>query len=87
MGNTENCRSMVFCIEEGCVMQLTRLPGTSGCECSIDITSAVAGLKGLSLLTVKLAECIRLSPEEVVCRLATALFAPDDPQRITAENT
>lgn len=86
MENTENGRTMEFGFEEGCVMLLSRVPGTNGCDCSIEITSAVAGVKGLSLLTVKLAEVLQMSPEEVVCRLTVELFAPEDPQRFATEN-
>ena len=71
-------RELAFDFEEGCKMVVDRVPGTKGYDCNIMATTAVAALKGLSLLTVKLAEIVGCSVEEVLCKLAVVLLAPDE---------
>lgn len=80
-------KERVFSFEaaEGCVMLVHKTPGVTNCTCDCEMTSAEAGIKGLSLMTVNLAKALRMSTEEVVCRLTVTLFAPDDPQQFTEE--
>lgn len=71
-------RELAFDFEEGCKMLVDRVPGTNGYDCIVEGTSNEAKLKGLSLLTVKLAESAGCSVDEVFCKLAVVLFAPDE---------
>lgn len=78
MENTqENGREMAFGFEEGVKLLVDRVPGTKGYDVSVKATTAVAALKGISLLVCKLAELVGCSEEEVLCKLATVMLAPD----------
>ena len=71
-------RTIAFEFEEGCKLAVDRVPGTNGCEVTLQATTAVAVLKGISLLVVKLAETVGCSVDEVLCKLAVVLLAPDE---------
>ena len=70
-------RTIAFEFEEGCRLSVDRTPGTNGCSVTFQATTATAALKGISLLTVKLAELTSRSVDEVLCRLAVVLLAQE----------
>ena len=74
----ETGRTIAFEFEEGCKLSVERTPGTNGCSVTLQATTAVAVLKGISLLIVKLAEVAGCGVDEVLCKLAVALLAPDE---------
>lgn len=71
-------RTIAFEFEEGCKLSVDRVPGTNGCDIVLQATTATAALKGVSLLVVKLAEETGRSVDEILCRLAVVLLAPDE---------
>lgn len=74
----EGGRAIAFSLEEGCVLSVERAPGADGCSVTLQATTAVAVLKGISLLIVKLAEVVGCGVDEVLCKLAVVLLAPED---------
>lgn len=70
-------RTIAFEFEEGCKLSVDRVPGTNGCSVTMQATTAVAVLKGISLLIVKIAEVVGCGVDEVLCKLAVVLLAPD----------
>ena len=76
--NIQQGRAIAFEFEEGCKLSVDRVPATNGCDITLQATTAVAALKGISLLTVKLAEVVGCSVDEVLCKLAVVLLAPDE---------
>lgn len=70
-------REMAFEFEEGVKLLVDRVPGTKGCDVQLQATTAVAALKGICLLICKLAELTGCSEEEVLCKLATVMLAPE----------
>lgn len=71
-------RSMEFGFDEGCKLIVDRTPGANGCDCILQATTATAALKGMALLIVKTAEATGRSVDEILCRLAVVLLAPEN---------
>lgn len=70
-------RELCFAMEEGCLLTVDRTPGAKGCNVTLQATTAVAALKGISLLVNELAELVGCSVDEVLCKLAVIMLAPE----------
>jgi len=67
----------MFEFEEGVKLVVDRVPGTKNDTCRVSATSSTAAIKGLCWLTEEVAKELGMSKEEVLCRLAVILMAPE----------
>ena len=68
---------MKFELGEGVKLMVERVPGSEIDRCAIYATSSTAAIKGLCRLTEVVAKKLGMSKEEVLCRLAVILTAPE----------
>lgn len=66
-----------FEFDEGVQLMVDRVPGSEIDRCAIHATSSTAAIKGLCRLTEAVAKELGMSKEEVLCRLAVILTAPE----------
>ena len=60
----------MFEFEETVKLTLDRVAGTNNDTCTVFASSSTAAIKGLCLLTEKVADYLGMSKDEVICRLA-----------------
>ena len=66
-----------FEFDEGVQLMVDRVPGTKNDRCIVYATTSTAAIKGLCWLTEEVAKELGMSKEEVLCRLAVILTAPE----------
>ena len=67
----------MFEFEDGVKLIVDRVPGTNNDTCEVYATTSTAAIKGLCWLTEEVAKELGMSKEEVLCRLAVILTAPE----------
>ena len=67
-----------FEFEEGMVVHFSRVPGTRGCDSTIDFTDSTAAVRGLAIITEDIAKRLGVPVEKVLCKLATVLIRPEE---------
>lgn len=66
-----------FEFEETVKLTVDRVAGTNNDTCTVFASSNTAAIKGLCWLTEEVAKELGMSKEEVLCRLAVILTAPE----------
>lgn len=68
---------LLFEFEDTVKMEVDRVAGTKNDKCTVFASSIEAAVKGLCWLTQETAAQMGVSAQEVVCRMAVALFGSD----------
>lgn len=66
----------MFTIKDGVKLKIERVAGADAQDCEISATSSTAAVKGLCWLIQETAQYLKMTKEELLCRVAVVLMGP-----------